>query len=57
MSLSVHYESKRYDIGGYDVNFNPLPDVTLARFFILNGYADYVVIGSGSSCLPKRGIS
>jgi vitamin B12 transporter len=44
ISLSGHYESKRYDIGGYDVNFNPLPDVTLDPFFILNGYAEYRVI-------------
>jgi vitamin B12 transporter len=44
VSLSGHYESKRYDIGGYDVNFNPLPDVTLDPFFILNGYAEYRVI-------------
>jgi vitamin B12 transporter len=44
ISLSGHYESKRYDIGGYDANFNPLPDVTLDPFFILNGYAEYRVI-------------
>jgi vitamin B12 transporter len=44
VSLSGHYESKRYDIGGYDVNFNPLPDVTLDPFFILNGYAEYRLI-------------
>jgi vitamin B12 transporter len=44
ISLSGHYESKRYDIGGYDANFNPLPDVTLAPFFILNSYAEYRVI-------------
>lgn len=41
VSLSGHYESKRYDIGGYDSNFNPLPDVALDPFFILNGYAEY----------------
>jgi vitamin B12 transporter len=44
ISLSGHYESKRFDIGGYDVNFNPLPDVTLDPFFTLNGYAEYRVI-------------
>jgi vitamin B12 transporter len=44
VSLSGHYESKRYDIGGYDVNFNPLPDVALNSFFILNGYAEYRVV-------------
>ena len=44
VSLSGHYESKRYDIGGYDVNFNPLPDVTLDPFLILNGYAEYRVL-------------
>ncbi len=43
VSLSGHYESKRYDIGGYDVNFNPLPDVTLDPFVILNGYAEFKV--------------
>ncbi|HET6254065.1 MAG TPA: TonB-dependent receptor [Puia sp.] len=41
VSLSGHYESKRYDIGGYDVNFNPLPDVALDPFVILNGYAEF----------------
>jgi vitamin B12 transporter len=41
VSLSGHYESKRYDVGGYDASFNPLPDVTLDPFFILNGYAEY----------------
>jgi len=44
ISMSGHYESKRYDIGGYDANFNPLPDVTLDPFFILNAYAEYRVI-------------
>jgi len=43
LSLSGHYESKRNDIGGYDASFNPLPDVTLAPFFILNGYIEYHV--------------
>jgi vitamin B12 transporter len=41
MSLSGHYESKRFDIGGYDAGFNPLPDVTLDPFFLLNAYAEY----------------
>jgi vitamin B12 transporter len=41
ISLGGHYESKRFDIGGYDVNFNPLPDVSLDPFFILNSYAEY----------------
>jgi vitamin B12 transporter len=36
LSISGHYESKRYDIGGYQV-----PDVSLNSFFILNGYAEY----------------
>jgi vitamin B12 transporter len=44
LSLTGHFESKRYDIGGYDVNFNPLPDVALNPFFILNGYAEYKVL-------------
>ncbi len=44
ISLSGHYESKRFDIGGYDVNFNPLPDVKLDPFFTLNGYAEYRVL-------------
>jgi vitamin B12 transporter len=43
ISLSSHYESKRYDIGGYDANFNPLPDVVLKPFAILNGYAELKV--------------
>jgi vitamin B12 transporter len=45
ISLSSHYESKRYDIGGYDANFNPLPDVVLKPFAILNGYAEYKIGG------------
>jgi vitamin B12 transporter len=44
VSLSGHYESKRYDIGGYDASFNPLPDVTLAPFLILNAYGEYHVL-------------
>lgn len=39
ISLTSHYESKRYDIGGYDV-----PDVVLKPFAIFNGYAEYKVI-------------
>jgi vitamin B12 transporter len=45
ISLSGHYESRRYDIGGYDASFNPLPDVALDPFLILNGYAEYRVFG------------
>ncbi len=41
VSLSGHYESKRYDIGGYDAGFNPLPDTPLDPFVILNAYAEY----------------
>jgi vitamin B12 transporter len=41
VSVSGHYESKRYDIGGYDANFNALPDVTLKSFVLLNAYAEY----------------
>ena len=41
ISVSGHYESRRYDIGGYDANFNPLPDATLNSFFIVNAYAEY----------------
>ena len=44
ISVSGHYESNRYDIGGYDANGNPLPDVVLKPFAILNGYAEYKVI-------------
>lgn len=44
LSLSTHYESKRHDIGGYDSYGNPLPDVVLQPFAILNGYAEYKVI-------------
>ena len=43
VGITGHYESKRYDIGGYDANFNPLPDATLDPFFILNLYAEYKV--------------
>jgi vitamin B12 transporter len=39
VSLTSHYESKRYDIGGYDA-----PDVVLKPFAILNGYAEYKVV-------------
>jgi vitamin B12 transporter len=45
VSLSGHYESKRYDVGGYDASFNPLPDVKLDPFFILNAYAEYRACG------------
>jgi vitamin B12 transporter len=41
LGITGHYESKRYDIGGYDANFNPLPDAVLHSFFILNLYAEY----------------
>ena len=41
VGITGHYESKRYDIGGFDANFNPLPDATLDPFFILNVYAEY----------------
>ena len=41
ISISGHYESKRYDIGGYDANFKSLPDVALESFFIMNAYAEY----------------
>ena len=34
--ISGHFESRRYDIGGYQ-----LPDVLLNSFFILNAYAEY----------------
>jgi len=44
LSLTGHYESKRYDIGGYDASFNPLPDVVLNPFLILNAYAEYRII-------------
>ncbi|HLI93550.1 MAG TPA: TonB-dependent receptor, partial [Puia sp.] len=46
LSLSGHYESKRYDLGGYDANFNPLPDVVLDPFLIINGYAEYRLLRS-----------
>lgn len=41
ISAGAHYESKRYDIGGYDAYFNALPDVTLKSFCIFNAYAEY----------------
>jgi vitamin B12 transporter len=42
-SVSGHYESKRYDLGGYESYppYGPLPDVVLNSFFILNAYAEY----------------
>ena len=44
LGITGHYESKRYDIGGYDANFNPLPDAVLNPFFIVNLYAEYKVV-------------
>jgi vitamin B12 transporter len=44
VGLTGHYESKRYDIGGYDAYGNPLPDAALNSFFILNLYAEYKVV-------------
>ena len=41
VSVGGHFESKRFDIGGYDANFNALPDVTLKSFCIFNAYAEY----------------
>lgn len=42
LGITGHYESRRYDIGGYDpVTFNPLPDAVLDPFFIVNLYAEY----------------
>src|SRR6202012_478649 len=38
LGITGHYESKRYDIGGYDANFNPLPDAVLNPFVIFNLY-------------------
>jgi len=43
VGITGHYESKRYDIGGFDANYNPLPDAVLNPFFILNLYAEYKV--------------
>jgi vitamin B12 transporter len=45
VGITGHYESKRYDIGGYDANFNPLPDAALDPFFIVNLYAEYKLCG------------
>jgi vitamin B12 transporter len=41
VSLSAHYESTRYDFGGYNASFSPLPDVNLASFYTLNAYLEY----------------
>lgn len=41
VGITGHYESKRYDIGGYDASFNPLPDAVLDPFFIVNLYGEY----------------
>ncbi len=43
VSVSGKYVSSRYDLGGYDAFFNPLPDVTLDSYFIVGAYAQYVV--------------
>jgi vitamin B12 transporter len=43
LSLTSHYESKRYDID-YDAFGNPLPDAVLKPFAILNGYAECKVL-------------
>jgi vitamin B12 transporter len=40
LGITGHYESKRYDLGGYD-GFNALPDVVLDPFFVVNLYAEY----------------
>jgi len=56
ISVSSHYESKRYDIGGYDANFNPLPDVVLKPFAILNGYAEYKVVSHLKIFVEARNI-
>jgi len=36
LSVSIHYESKRYDIGGYQK-----ADVPLDSYAILNAYGEY----------------
>lgn len=42
LGITGHYESRRYDIGGYDpVTFNALPDAVMDPFFIVNLYAEY----------------
>ena len=56
LSLTGHYESKRHDIGGYDASFNPLPDVVLNPFFILNGYAEYMVVSRLKLFVQARNI-
>ena len=43
ISANAHYESKRYDVGGYDINYNPLPDAVLNSFVIFNAYSEYLV--------------
>jgi vitamin B12 transporter len=57
VNLTGHYESKRYDVGGYDVNFNPLPDVGLGSFLILNAYAEYIAMKSLKFFLEGRNIT
>ena len=56
LSLTSHYESKRYDIGGYDANYNPLPDVVLKPFAIVNGYAEYKVVSHLKIFVEARNI-
>jgi len=42
-SISAKYVSSRYDVGGYDSNYNPLPDVSLNPYFLLGAYAEFHV--------------
>ena len=42
VGITGHYESKRYDLGGFDpVTYNPLPDAVMDPFFIVNLYGEY----------------
>lgn len=41
VSVNGKYVSSRHDVGGYDANFNALPDATLGSYFLLGAYAEY----------------
>lgn len=41
VSTTLKFVGNRYDAGGYDNNFQPLPDVMLKNYLILGAYASY----------------
>ena len=41
ISTGAHYESRRYDIGGFDANYQALPDAMMKGFLIFNAYGSF----------------